>query len=497
LTLSAIPLAIVGLCLAAVVGGYFLNNPLGHTRWFMVRRFINWFPLGMTYAFLYMGRYNLNVAKNALGDLMSKEDLGLIAGTGTLVYGLSFLLNGPLVDKIGGKKGILIAGVGAAFSNAALGVATYLVTARHMAIRIVPVFTLFFVLNMYFQSYGAVSIIKVKAYWFHVRERGVFGAMFGTLISFGVYFAFDWGQTVVDLAQVKPGSHSGWMRDAIQWAFAEKTRSVDATWAVFFVPAIILLFWSALDAWLIKDTPEEAGFEPFDTADASSGKMDVTYTSWELLKGVFTNPLMLLIAAVELTSGVFRNGIAQWYPVFAIEVKQTGAAVFADQWGFLLCVFGICGGFAGGLISDKVFRSRRGPPCVLLCGVVFLLTMAMVLSMASSPWVFGAAAVLVWSSGVGITSLMSGTAATDFGGRKATATSSGIVDGFAYLGSTIQSYGLGYLVTWNWRWWPVFLAPFALLGLAAALKLWNALPPATRKYIAEVELKKNEPLEVA
>ena len=39
--------------------------------------------------------------------------------------------------------------------------------------------------------------LKVKAYWFHVRERGVFGAIFGTLISFGVYFAFDWGQAIV------------------------------------------------------------------------------------------------------------------------------------------------------------------------------------------------------------------------------------------------------------------------------------------------------------
>ena len=50
---------------------------------------------------------------------------------------------------------------------------------------------------MYFQSFGAMSIIKVKAYWFHVRERGVFGAIFGTFISVGVYFAFDWGASIV------------------------------------------------------------------------------------------------------------------------------------------------------------------------------------------------------------------------------------------------------------------------------------------------------------
>ena len=58
-------------CLAVVIFLYFRNNPLHHSRWFMVRRFINWLPLGMTYSFLYMGRYNLNVSKNVLGTLMT------------------------------------------------------------------------------------------------------------------------------------------------------------------------------------------------------------------------------------------------------------------------------------------------------------------------------------------------------------------------------------------------------------------------------------------
>jgi len=69
-------LTLVGVCLAVIIGLYFYNNPLKHGRWYMMRRFINWFPLGMTYAFLYMGRYNLNVAKTALGATMSKEDSG-------------------------------------------------------------------------------------------------------------------------------------------------------------------------------------------------------------------------------------------------------------------------------------------------------------------------------------------------------------------------------------------------------------------------------------
>ena len=56
--------------------------------------------------------------------------------------------------------------------------------------------------------------------------------------------------------------------------------------------------------------------------------------------------------------------------------------------------------------------------------------------------------LLIVAAVTGVHSLMSGTAAADFGGRKATATASGIVDGFVYLGSGVQSVGVGYLVLW-------------------------------------------------
>ncbi|HWH68079.1 MAG TPA: MFS transporter, partial [Candidatus Sulfotelmatobacter sp.] len=297
-------LSLVGFCFAAIVGLYFYNNPLKHGRWFLTRRFINWLPLGMTYAFLYMGRYNLNVSKNALGTLMSKEDFGLIFAAGTVTYALSFLINGPLVDKIGGKKGIIIAALGASFANILLGVLTYLVATNQLKMKLVLAFSVVYALNMYFQSYGAVSIIKVKAYWFHVRERGVFGAIFGTLISFGVYFAFDWGEAIAQMTKANPQGKLGWLHSLIQRIFALENKNIDATWAVFFIPAAILVGWALLDWWIIKDTPEEANFEPFDTHDASSGEMHVELTTMDLLRKVFTSRLMLMLAAVELTAGV-------------------------------------------------------------------------------------------------------------------------------------------------------------------------------------------------
>jgi MFS transporter, OPA family, glycerol-3-phosphate transporter len=477
----------VALCLAAVIAVYFWNNPLKHGGWFMTRRFINWFPLGMTYAFLCMGRFNLIVAQKAL---MTKQELGIIFGTGTLVYTLSFLINGPLIDKkLGGKTGMLISAVGSALANIALGIVTWLITAKHQHINLVLSFSILYSLNMYFQSFGSMSIIKVKAYWFHVRERGVFGAIFGTLISIGVYFAFDWGGAILKLTRADA---SGFLHNLFG-----ATANVDAAWSIFFVPAAILIFWALLDLWLIKDSPEEAGLPHFDTADASSGQMHIQLSTLDLLKKVFTCKLMLLVACVELTGGVFRYAMTQWYQSFAKEVPQPGAEFIAQHWGWFSCVFGILGGFSGGLISDKLFQSRRGPPTAFLCGFVLLMSTLMAAFLYSQPLIIGWTAVCIGMASIGITSLMSGTAATDFGGRKATATTMGIINGFAYLGSTIQSYGLGFLLgdkNTNWMWLPIFIMPFAIIGTIISIKIWHDLPEATRKYISKFEEKADAPV---
>lgn len=482
---------IVALVVAGIVIAYFVNNPLKHGGWYLTRRFINWFPLGLTYAFLCMGRYNVIVARGALGNLMSNQDLGIIFGVGTWVYALSFLVNGPLIDKkLGGKRGILIAAGGAAAANLALGVLTWLILARHLKVNLAVAFTLLYSVNMYFQSYGAMSIIKVKAYWFHVRERGVFGAIFGTLISAGVYLAFDWGPTILRMTKAEPLPGGGWIESLLRAVFVPTGATIDAIWSVFFIPAALLVVWLLLDLWLIKDTPEEAGFPQFDTADASSGQMHLEFSVLDLLGKIFANPLMLLIATVELTSGVFRYGMTEWYQQFVKDTHQLGADFFVHHWGLLLFLFGVIGGFAGGMISDYLFQSRRGPPAAMLCGTVLVLALLVGGVLLTAPAVVGWSAVAIVMCSIGITSLMSGTAATDFGGRKATATCAGVVDGFAYIGSGLQSLCLGYITThYGWSLWPYFLVPFAIVGLVVAIKIWKALPPATRKYITEVEEK--------
>ena len=125
-----------------------------------------------------------------------------------------------------------------------------------------------------------------------------------------------------------------------------------------------------------------------------------------------------------------------------------------------------------------------------------MLMMAAVMAMTlfSMPILVGLSALLIVAAVTGVHSLTSsGTVARpDFGGRKATATCSGIVDGCVYLGSTVQSFAVGFLTDKNfshhsWQWWPIFLMPFALVGGLIAWRIWHELPGPTRVYLETIE----------
>jgi len=607
-----------------------------HSAAFRRRRFLNWFPLGVTYALLYMGRYNLTVAKNSLGELMTKEDFGIIFGAGTLVYAFAFLLNGPLVDRMGGRKGMLAGAGGAFLANVAMGAYLHHVLSSGQAttapLRLV--FSALYAANMYFQSFGAVSIVKVNAHWFHVTERGGFSGIFGTMISSGIFLAFTVNELLLKTAQRI-------------WPSAP---APSVAWVVFAVPGVLLaLFW-IVELLLLKDTPSQAGHQDFDTGDASSGDTSDTPTpAMELIKRILTNPVILTVAFIEFCTGVLRNGVMHWFPIYANEIwalpsehgLRGGALLLAMRdgtwaglwpalpcfgvaavsgflvtrshgkrrgmyavgaglafvapflqggWGGLLMVAGVLGGNIAGWVSDLLFQSRRGPVAAVLYGALALFCVGMGVSMASptnvvesadpksglrsgdrivaiggddsvegwqevrdavacvkptckdsgwdtakcmcvsalktgeaapgsgritarvlrdgktesldlpdpkstqragdrrflkarpvlplSPYVLGVLVFLMSLCVIGTHGVLSGTATMDFGGRKGAATAVGVIDGFVYLGTAVQSVALGFLTTKSWSYWPWFLVPFGVLGFVLSLRIWNAKPKA-------------------
>ena len=108
--------------------------PVEHPAGFRARRAQNWVFLGLMYAFFYMSRYNLPAVQQALKEAFgwSHTQYTQVASMGLLVYGLAVFLNGPLADKIGGKRAILIGSAGAALFNLLFGFSHLYV--KHVAV---------------------------------------------------------------------------------------------------------------------------------------------------------------------------------------------------------------------------------------------------------------------------------------------------------------------------------------------------------------------------
>jgi OPA family glycerol-3-phosphate transporter-like MFS transporter len=449
--------------LVAFVGFVLWRLPkveLGHSKAFRRRRTLNWLPLGLTYSFLYFGRYNLK-AYQGIG--LDEAGYAAVFGVGSMVYGLSLIVNGPLTDRLGGRATILISAAGAALSNILMGYMA--ATGDTFGMSPVKAFSIAYGANMYFQSFGAISIVKVNAAWFHLRERGTFGGIFGILISLGLYFAYDLGKRITEEL-------------AIEW--------------LFYIPAGLLLLFFVLSAIWVRNQPSDTGHPNFELGDATDEgeKLTAGQVAWRMI----THPVLIVIAMIELCSGFLRQAILQWGTDFGKGIGLGNTFVF-QNWGLVSCIAGITGGMFAGAISDHMFNSRRSPVSAVLYGIMLAGAISIV-PLFAAPWAIGWSVAVMSMAIIGVHGMLTATASADFAGKKNTGMAVGLIDAFVYAGSTIQSfiYGAylprskipdanGCLVSNpaakdidNWHIWPYAMIPVAAIGFFLALRIWNAKP---------------------
>ena len=421
-----------------------------HSTKFRFRRAQNWLAMGSTYAAMYMARYNFPFANKALSDTYgwSRAQIGGIITTATLVYGISALFNGPLADRFGGRRAMLIGATGACFFNLAFGLAAYLGflgTGAVMLGYLASIWTL----NMYFQSYSALALIKVNSGWFHVSERGVFSAVFGSMIQSGRAAVF----ALMTLGAVV----------ALPWQWK------------FFLPAIAVGIMTLITWRVVRDTPREAGLEPFDPEDATSGDTE-PITFRYVARRVFTHPVTITIAVAEFCTGLVRKGFEEWFPRYMQEAQHLTLDSPIFKTGALsIVVAGIAGAFLAGTLSDWVFKSRRPPVAFIgyAAQIVCLLVIARAPSVSAVIVAFTVNSMAISM----VHSMLSGTVSMDFGGQRAAATAAGMFDGMQYIGGSFAGYGIGRLVDLKgWGAWAPSMVGFAGIGAVLMLFLWNARP---------------------
>jgi OPA family glycerol-3-phosphate transporter-like MFS transporter len=460
---------------AAVTSGF--DDPT-----FRSARTRNWLVLGFLYAAFYMSRYNFAaVMVNLAGTFgWTNTDLGIFETAMPLIYGLSVVFNGPIADRIGGRKAFLFGALGVVVMNGLFGLCisfvdvpavmigkghdAHVVTAavlKHgfQSRSLLLLMAAIWGANGYFQSFGALSIVKVNAQWFHVRERGTFAGIFGVLIRFGLILAFS---VVPAIATVLP----------LQYAF--------------WIPGVAVGVLFVLNYLFMRDSPLEAGFADLDTGDAQ-GVSDGKPSSLKfVLKTVFASPVTWTIALGSMMIGMVRRStIDSWYPKYFKEIhlgdSTASLASYAPYqtaaWGIAL--MGIAGGFAFGIASDRVFKGRRAPAVFFgFAGMAVMLAVFGLIDRAGAgPW--GAALCLPLLSIFvnGAHAMIGGAASMDFGGRKAAATAAGLFDGMQYLASSFVGIGMGYTLDhWGWKAWQFVPIPFAVVGALLMTRIWNATP---------------------
>jgi len=454
---------------------------------FRRRRTINWMSLGLLYAFFYMTRYNYTAVAPLLADLLGwkNTELGVFETMMPLVYGLSVVLNGPLADRSGGKKAFLFGAVGVAVMNLLFGAASIAVVspavwegsglARHVVTpavlkfglsggMILTLMAIVWGLNGYFQSFGALSIVKVNAQWFHVLERGTFSGIFGVLIRLGLLLAFQ-GVPLILLA--------------FPWQYA------------FWIPGACVASLFVVNYYCMENSPKDAGLGEFETGDEVEG-VDSRPSSIEaVLHKVFASRVMWMIALGSMMIGFVRRSVVDaWWPKYFVDFHGADKAQFATFLPYLIATWGIAlagilGGFAFGIASDRKFGGRRAPVITFgfLGMAVFLAIFGISDRFGFGPVVAAWCLVLLSFCVNGAHGMIGGAASMDFGGKKAAATAAGLFDGMQYLAGAFVGVGVGYITThWGWEAWHWAPIPFALFGAWVMSRLWNVLPKGKRSH---------------
>ena len=448
---------------------------------FRRQRIINWMSLGLLYAFFYMTRYNYTAVAPTLADLLGwkNTDLGIFETLMPLVYGLSVVLNGPFADRTGGKKAFLFGAVGVALMNFLFGMASFAVSspavwegaglARHVVTpaalkfglsggMILTLMAIVWGVNGYFQSFGALSIVKVNAQWFHVRERGTFAGIFGVLIRLGLLLAF---QGVPLILLVLP------------WQYA------------FWIPGACVLVLFVINYFFMYNSPKDAGLGDFNTGDEVEGDESQPSSLTFVIKKVFASRVMWMIALGSMMIGFVRRSVVDaWWPKYFVDFYGANKSAFATYlpyviatWGIALA--GIAGGFVFGIASDRTFGGRRAPVITFgFVGMAVVLALFGVSDLLNFGPIAAACCLVLLSFFVnGAHGMIGGAASMDFGGKRAAASAAGLFDGMQYLAGAFVGMGVGYITTnWGWGAWHWAPIPFALIGAYVMSRLWNELP---------------------
>lgn len=404
------------------------------------------------YAGYYLGRSCLAIATPLMVESggahgLTKEQIGAVASVGVLTYAIGKVVNGLIVDYVGGRQMFLFGMAATAVCTAAFGTATTL-----------PVFVAVWGANRFVQSMGWNALVKTASRWYPAHRQATIMGFLSLSFLFGDAIDRAYLGSLVTIGQHAAGT---------PWAVLADWRSV------FLIAAGSLAVLAVVLAFVLRSSPRDLGLaEPsanpqnvFGEAGQSADRAPLL----ELLLPLVESPLFWSICGINFGLTLVREAFNNWSSTLLKDV----AGLSAGSAGIASLVFPLAGGVSAigaGLLSDRL-GGRHGR-VVVPSLILLIVSLACMASMNFTGRPVAAMALVATTSFflIGPYSYLSGVMALDLGGKRGSATAAGLIDGFGYVGASASGWGVARIADrYQWKGVFLFLGGVCCLTLVVAV----------------------------
>lgn len=415
------------------------NDDLRLVRW----RISTFWVCLIGYVGYYICRGNLSAAFPLLEQEFgySNTQLGLIAALSEIAYAVGKFINGPLADRIGGRRIFLIGMAGAIFWNIVFSMSASLTA-----------FIIVWCFCRYFLSMGWGGLTKTIGNWYPSESNG-------TVMGF-ISINFQFGGVVATL-------------------FAGFLVAMGVSWqGVFIYPAIVLsviLIWSLLASRyspgdVIPGAKVKQGERTKDQL-ADYGTNEEQPPVQVVLKTLLKLPIYRQLLLFSFLTTMLRSVFLIWTPQFLFDIGLgAGTAILQSA---IFPALGVLGTVFIGWYTDHHAKNgdRARMMWMMLSILVICLVAISLLSAAETPD-YGLIMFFLGGCGfflLGPYSMSSGCLTLDIAGARGAGSCTGIIDGMGYIGGAIASFAAGAMSDYlGWSQVFMVLSGFAVISTLSA-----------------------------
>jgi sugar phosphate permease len=370
------------------------------------------------YASFYLTRQNLSIAMPVLEKAASftKQEIGWIFTTFSVVYGIGKLMNGFITDR-GSARGIFTLGL----------VGSAVVSILFSVYPSVVGFVVLAGIGAWFQSMGWPPVAKLITRWYPASELGSKWGLTNISHQIGSVIILAGGPYLI--------ASCGWR-------------------SIFVVPGVVVLLGGVFIYAAIRNRPEDEGLSPVLTENIEEDAVQLSMKEI-FMEHILPNKYVWYVCLSTFFLYVVRMGFFFWAPMFLKEVK--GVTLIQAGWvtaGFEIA--GAVGGIAAGYASDRWFADRRGRFGALYMGALILF---LVYFWNASDQSISMLTISTFCVGFFVygSQVITGVLAADVVSKKVVSSAVGLTGTFGYLASSIFSgVVIGYM-SHNYGWDVCFL----------------------------------------